>query len=430
MTAATWSCVASLRNPAAPFSGVPESSSTTSSILRPPRTPPRAFTSSTAILAPRTMNCPAAASPGGESGVSTPILTGFCAEAGAASAVATSASAASSANRNRPVMMALPGSGFIAAEVAGCYARGPTASNVLTEEVAEPHRARGRTGARIREIRRPATPLSRDQVGEGAQTVAPLAGPHGDAGGPLEGIDAGESSTESLENLPRRHLLAATDHRLGCEEREKVRRRSVERLDSPPESGQTSESRPQPPARDRGVGRRASPQSYGGEETGQAPLQEGRLRARDARAVARREDAGHAGLEICGARRDEAAARGLPFMGAAEQVRQLRGRHETEPGHDGVGVEDAGARPVHATGAIDGGRHHVADLGAPTRLDHRPSPSQRHPRAREPHPISERAPEKPRHGSEPGQVLPDPAARRRVENLDGGRPGPEQRIGD
>src|SRR5262249_36135335 len=39
----------------------------------------------------RTMNCPAAASPGGESGVSTPILIGACAKAGAASAAAATA---------------------------------------------------------------------------------------------------------------------------------------------------------------------------------------------------------------------------------------------------------------------------------------------------------------------------------------------------
>ena len=40
--------------------------------------------SSAAILAPRTMNWPADASPGGESGVSTPIFTGFWARAGVA----------------------------------------------------------------------------------------------------------------------------------------------------------------------------------------------------------------------------------------------------------------------------------------------------------------------------------------------------------
>src|SRR5262245_56081160 len=85
MTAATWSCVASLRNPATPFSGVPASSSTTSSICRPPRTPPCALTASAPIFAPRTINCPALASPGGERGVSTPSLTAFCARAGPAS---------------------------------------------------------------------------------------------------------------------------------------------------------------------------------------------------------------------------------------------------------------------------------------------------------------------------------------------------------
>ena len=55
-TATTLSWPASLRSPAAPFSGVPESSSTMSSILRPPSTPPFPLISSAAILAPRTMN--------------------------------------------------------------------------------------------------------------------------------------------------------------------------------------------------------------------------------------------------------------------------------------------------------------------------------------------------------------------------------------
>src|SRR4030095_10654898 len=62
-----------------------------SSILRPPRTPPCPLISSAAILAPRTMNCPAAASPGGESGVSTPILMGAWAKAGTASVAAATA---------------------------------------------------------------------------------------------------------------------------------------------------------------------------------------------------------------------------------------------------------------------------------------------------------------------------------------------------
>src|SRR2546427_12768184 len=71
-------------------SGVPPSSSITSSILRPPSTPPRALRSSAAIFAPRTMNWPAMASPGGESGVNTPILSGFCAHAEPARPAATS----------------------------------------------------------------------------------------------------------------------------------------------------------------------------------------------------------------------------------------------------------------------------------------------------------------------------------------------------
>src|SRR5205085_6342675 len=59
---------------------------------RPPSTPPRPWSSSTAILARRTMGWPAPASPGGESGVSTPILIGFCADTGPASPAATSVS--------------------------------------------------------------------------------------------------------------------------------------------------------------------------------------------------------------------------------------------------------------------------------------------------------------------------------------------------
>src|SRR6266481_1053333 len=90
-TATTRSWLTSFRRPAAPFSGVPASSSTMSSILRPPRTPPCPLISSVAILAPRTMNCPAAASPGGESGVSTPILMGAWAKAGTASVAAATA---------------------------------------------------------------------------------------------------------------------------------------------------------------------------------------------------------------------------------------------------------------------------------------------------------------------------------------------------
>ena len=67
----------------------------------------------TPILAPRTMNCPAAASPGGESGVSTPILTGFCASAGVAEPLASSASASrsvtSAGNCGRAFIAGLPG---------------------------------------------------------------------------------------------------------------------------------------------------------------------------------------------------------------------------------------------------------------------------------------------------------------------------------
>ena len=82
ITALTLSCDASFLSPATPFSGVPESSSMTSSIFRPPGTPPGPLISSAAILAPRTMNWPAPASPGGDSGVSTPILTGPWARVG------------------------------------------------------------------------------------------------------------------------------------------------------------------------------------------------------------------------------------------------------------------------------------------------------------------------------------------------------------
>ena len=99
ITPATWSCVASLRKPAAAFSGVPESSSMTSSSFRP-RRPPLALTSSIAIFAPRTMNWPAPASPGGESGVNTPIFTGFWAKAGTARPTTTSAAKSRSQGRS------------------------------------------------------------------------------------------------------------------------------------------------------------------------------------------------------------------------------------------------------------------------------------------------------------------------------------------
>src|SRR5262249_26952665 len=92
----------------------------TSSIFRPPRTPPRAFTSSAPILAPRTMNCPAAASPGGERGVRTPIFTGFWARAGEVSP--TTSSAVNRANRTRPVIVILRGKAGYGAERPSCYA--------------------------------------------------------------------------------------------------------------------------------------------------------------------------------------------------------------------------------------------------------------------------------------------------------------------
>src|SRR6185295_8572815 len=98
ITALALSCDASFLSPATPFSGVPESSSMTSSIFRPPSTPPGPLISSAAILAPRTMNWPAAASPGGDNGVSTPILTGPWARAGVAT---RSAAAAASRHETR-----------------------------------------------------------------------------------------------------------------------------------------------------------------------------------------------------------------------------------------------------------------------------------------------------------------------------------------
>src|SRR5262245_26820002 len=74
----------------------------TTSILRPPSTPPRALTSSAAIFTPRTMNWPADASPGGDSGVNTPILTGPCAKlAGAAPQVRTIAASTARARMSQ-----------------------------------------------------------------------------------------------------------------------------------------------------------------------------------------------------------------------------------------------------------------------------------------------------------------------------------------
>src|SRR5262245_48833837 len=122
-----------------------------SSIFRPPRTPPRALTSSAPILAPRTMNCPAAASPGGESGVSTPIFTGFWASAGEVSP--TTRSVASRANRTRPVIVllhVLRGAGC-GAERPSCYARRAAGVNTT--------RSRVKDVDRVTQIERLASPI-------------------------------------------------------------------------------------------------------------------------------------------------------------------------------------------------------------------------------------------------------------------------------
>ena len=182
----------------------------------------------------------------------------------------------------------------------------------------------------------------------------------------------------------RRHLLAATHDGLRREEREEIGRRRIQRLDSHPEARQPRQPSPQATAHGRRFGGRASPQSRGGEESAQPPLQDRRLRTSDPRAVARGEDAGHAGLQIRGAPRDPAAARGTPLMRAAEQARQLGGGREPEAHHDGVDLDRAAPCPVHAPGAVDRCNERLADLVASAGLDHRLSPSQRDPRPREP----------------------------------------------
>jgi len=87
--AITLSEVISLRAPATPFSGVPASSSTINSILRP-KTPPCSLKISTATSAPLLILVPALGSPGGERDVS-PIFTG---SAGLDSVVKANADAA------------------------------------------------------------------------------------------------------------------------------------------------------------------------------------------------------------------------------------------------------------------------------------------------------------------------------------------------
>src|SRR5262245_51370076 len=161
--------MASLRNPAEPFSGVPESSSMTSSIFRPPRTPPRAFTSSAPILAPRTMNCPAAASPGGERGVRTPIFTGFWARAGEVSP--TTSSAVNRANRTRPVIVILRGKAGYGAERPSCYAGRAVGVNTAVARVEDVER--------VADVERLADPSRHSRPRVEDQTRVPMVGAQG-----------------------------------------------------------------------------------------------------------------------------------------------------------------------------------------------------------------------------------------------------------
>src|SRR5438445_4905109 len=88
-TATAWSSETSRLNPAIAFSGTPLSSSTASRTWvagrwhpsLPPKSPPiTVLMYWTPSSAPWTINCPAAASPGGESGVSTPSAMGAAAD--------------------------------------------------------------------------------------------------------------------------------------------------------------------------------------------------------------------------------------------------------------------------------------------------------------------------------------------------------------
>src|SRR5215470_244945 len=88
-TAVTFSRSTSSRAIVTPFCGLPSSSRTTSSSLRPPSTPPLAFTSSMAICRPRLIASPEAAEPP-DTAAARPSLIVACWAAGApASATST-----------------------------------------------------------------------------------------------------------------------------------------------------------------------------------------------------------------------------------------------------------------------------------------------------------------------------------------------------
>src|SRR5919199_1525253 len=128
-TPATLSSWATLRSAAMPFSGVPLSSASTSWIgpgrlqLARKIPPWRLLAYSAPSCAPRRMSCPAAASPGGESGVTMPSLVGSPEAGGAAAGAACAAAGLGCAGAGLAPGLA-PTEGLAAAEG---LAAGPTA---------------------------------------------------------------------------------------------------------------------------------------------------------------------------------------------------------------------------------------------------------------------------------------------------------------
>src|SRR3989442_6978243 len=96
-TAATFSRSTSSRAIVTPFCGLPSSSRTTSSSLRPPSRPPLALTSSMAICKPRLIASPDAAEPP-DTAAASPTLIGGCWAAGAPASMASTVSVSSVAS--------------------------------------------------------------------------------------------------------------------------------------------------------------------------------------------------------------------------------------------------------------------------------------------------------------------------------------------
>ena len=276
-----------------------------------------------------------------------------------------------------------------------------------------------------------ASPLPRDQVGEGAQAVAPLAGPHGDAGRALEGIDAGESPTEPVEKLPRRHLLAATDDGLGREEREEVGRRSIERLDPRPEARQPREQRPQvagprssprwadiaPAARRRGCHSAALP---GSPSPHRRSPRHHPPRRRRATLLSR-------SVERAGIQPPRAGCHS--WAQPSRRVSSVAGvspKPTTTVSTWIARVRVRSTRPVRSIGATIASLTSSRPRASITVHPHRSGIPARASPSRYARPRRSSA----RNHGEPRQSHPGPPARRRLEDFDDGRPGPTERVGD